>query len=550
MIGRRLDTDFALVLSTGPLNMAETPLQYHRPLPPIGILQLAAVVEDATTGGAWSEHVDRVLRQARRKRYQASARVVVIDNMRTSFHGDYSDTEFLEQIEAVATSVASDRLFIGFYVLSDMMPSVRRILCRVRYRFPFARILAGGPHATFFPQDFYLDAKRRRGPLVDFVVRNEGERAILGILSGDFDDEAALRRNGPAYGIDPSRCNYEDPDLRVIDGGQFGSDNLDGGFGRHVLDALPAPAYFLLEDADGRLPYEPDRRYRLQAPAANLNSSRGCPHKCTFCTIPKLAPGYRTHSPKRMLDLAHLLHLQHDVSSIFFREDNFIYGGGTIEGDRWEDVREFADRSRSKLPNMRYAIEARADNLVMDADDGSARRRIDVLAEAGFRGIYVGVESGSPQMLKLYGKGESVETLSAALHACREKGVAVVATACYSDPDLLLRSRYPLIEQQESSYIREIVHERERILEATRSFFQRHRIPPERCEEYVLVGIPISTTYSILERERMDYPQLVEYFDPVTRYLYPKGFQWWAARVYGSQSRVRSYYGYSFDPGR
>lgn len=46
-----------LFLTNPPLNMAETPLQYHRPLVPMGIALLGAIVEDSLTGGAYSEYV-------------------------------------------------------------------------------------------------------------------------------------------------------------------------------------------------------------------------------------------------------------------------------------------------------------------------------------------------------------------------------------------------------------------------------------------------------------------------------------------------------------
>src|SRR5262249_33904273 len=148
----------------------------------------------------------------------------------------------------------------------------------------------------------------------------------------------------------------------VIDGGQYGA--RASVIGTHVLDSLPPPAYFLFEDGAHRLPYEPDRRYGLEAPAANINSSRGCPHKCTFCTIPVLAPGYRTLSPQRILELMRFLLVEYGVRSIFFREDNFVYEGGTVAGSRWIDVEDICTEIRDALPELRWAIEARADSLL------------------------------------------------------------------------------------------------------------------------------------------------------------------------------------------
>lgn len=542
MLPYTLPSDFGLVLTTGQLNLAETPLKYHRPLPPNGLAQLGGCVEDAVSDGRWSEAFDQLARTGRPTGYRPSGQVMAIDNMRDSFYGEYSDERFIARIEAFATRFAPDRLFIGFYALSDMMLKLPAMLRLCRTHFPYATLMVGGPHATFFPHDFYIDRDGRSGPLVDYVVRNEGERAIIGILAGDLTTEESLRAHATKYELDPDKCDYSDPNLRVIDGGQFGRERSDDSYGPHVLDQLPAPAYFLFARGNGSLPYEPDRRYGLEAPAASANTSRGCPHKCVFCVIPKLVPGYRTHSPERMLAIARLLRIDHGVQSLFFREDNFLYSGGMIAGDRWDDVQEFAERASAELPGMRYAIEARADNLLMDA--GGGRSRLDVLAAAGFSGIYVGVESGTDQVLKQYGKGATVATMAAAIRGCQERGIAVVATACYSDPDLHLRSRYALIRPDDTQYRMDIIRERERVLAQTRAFMDAHDIPLERREEYVLLGIPVSTTYNLLDRERHEFPQLVEYVDPATRYIFPKGFQWWAARAYGSGHRVRAYFGY------
>ena len=53
---------------------------------------------------------------------------------------------------------------------------------------------------------------------------------------------------------------------------------------------------------------------------------------------------------------------------------------------------------------------------------------------------------------------------------------------------------------------------------------------------------------SLLERERHTYPFLVTHYDEQTRYIYPKGFRWWAANVYRTPSRVRPYFGFRFNP--
>lgn len=524
--------------------MAETPLEYHRPLVPLGLAYLGAILEDAFTQGRWEEYVRGRIAGTQPKGYKSSGYVAAQDNMLLSFYGRYSFDALLKRIREHAGDCPPDQLYVGMSVLSDGMHSARKMLRYFRLQFPLAKIIVGGPHATFFPYDFYEYPETREGPLADYVVKNEGELAILGIIGDLLHDRSSLESNARRLGINLAGCDYSDSEYCVIDGGQYrgGEDSV----GLRALDDLPTPAYFLFEDTSGRLPYEPDRRYGLEAPAANINSSRGCPHKCTFCTIPKLAPGYRTLSPQRMVEITRFLAEEYGIRSVFFREDNFLYAGGILEGDRWNDVEEFCRRLSEYKLGVRWAIEARADNLLQPTSDGTTR--IDVLQNAGLSGVYIGVESGSDMMLKLYAKGVDVTAMSEAVETCASRDVAVVATACYSDPDLLLRARYPLIDLKDPRYQMEIVKQRESILSETRAFMDTHKIPLNRQEEYAMVGIPVSTTYHLLERERHRYSSLVEHADPESRYLYPKGFRWWASKVYEVKRLVRPYIDFNYQP--
>jgi hypothetical protein len=245
-----------------------------------------------------------------------------------------------------------------------------------------------------------------------------------------------------------------------------------------------------------------------------------------------------------MVEIMRFLSIEYDVRSVFFREDNFLYEGGTVQGSRWKDVEQFCIELSELLPGMRWAIEARADNLLQPASSG--RSRLDVLVGAGLTGIYVGVESGSDAMLKLYVKGQTVNTISEAIRACAIRGVAVVTTVCYGDPDVFLRRNYPLIDLTDGRYLVSLRGQRERILRDSRSFMDKHEIPHERREEYALVGIPVSAIYKVLARESAAFPELVEHFDPISRYIYPKGFRWWAEHVYELKRRVRPLISYEF----
>lgn len=230
---------------------------------------------------------------------------------------------------------------------------------------------------------------------------------------------------------------------------------------------------------------------------------------------------------------------RYNIASLFFREDNFMYEGGTLAGARWDDIETLSKELPTAAPHLKWAIEARADNLLQQTSTGGSR--LALMKSGGLSGIYMGVEAGTDAMLKLYVKGSNVHAMSEAIKACQASNVAVVATACYGDGDLLLKRAHAFIDVNDRAYNARMEIERRELLLATRGLMDAHQIPKEHREEYALLGIPVSALYRVLVKGREAYPALVEDYDPVTRYIFPKGFNWWANQIYNAQHGVRSH---------
>jgi len=103
-----------------------------------------------------------------------------------------------------------------------------------------ARIICGGPHASEVPENF--------PNTVDFVVQGEGEFVTLDIIEGRVTERIAKAE-------------------RIND-----------------LDKLPMVAWHLFELKKYKL-REP--MYLPHPPIFNLNTSRGCPFSCRFCSVHK-----------------------------------------------------------------------------------------------------------------------------------------------------------------------------------------------------------------------------------------------------------------------
>jgi magnesium-protoporphyrin IX monomethyl ester (oxidative) cyclase len=219
---------------------------------------------------------------------------------------------------------------------------------RVRERLPDAPIFVGGHHASLIPGDFLF-----AGSPVDAVVIGEGEITAVELASA-FD-----------RGDDPS----------VVPGVLTLANRSRGFLPRPFvddLDALPLP--------DRRLTLRYRRRYHhgFSTPSACVETTRGCPFDCNFCSIWVFYQRRaRRRSAARIVeDLEQVARL--GERNVFFTDDIAF-----LQRDAYE---ELADRIERKHLDFHYACETRADLVVKYRD--LFRRWKDI----GMDTIFLGVE--------------------------------------------------------------------------------------------------------------------------------------------------------------
>jgi O-antigen biosynthesis protein len=246
------------------------------------------------------------------------------------------------------------------------------------------KILLGGPH-TSVALDTIPDC-------VDHIVIGEGEISVPKIIEGNITD-------------------------RVVIGEKVGD-----------MDSIPRPAWeeFIFRSYDWSSPWSD------VYPVYTMNTSRGCPFSCSFCSVQALwGKNYRRMSAERVVeDVAHLVHF-YGAKGIFFREDHF-----TLDRQRTVD---FCELLISRKIRVEWYCETRVDQLC-------DREYQALMARAGCRAFYIGVESGSPRMLQLFKKGETVEQFIQAFEIANSVGIKtyasfVVGTAFESAEDTLLTEK-------------------------------------------------------------------------------------------------------------
>ncbi|MBI5014203.1 MAG: radical SAM protein [Deltaproteobacteria bacterium] len=172
------------------------------------------------------------------------------------------------------------------------------------------------------------------------------------------------------------------------------------------LDALPLPAYDLLDLSKF---YE---SVFQRFPAATMITSRGCPHRCVFCSFPQTiySRKYRFQSPERVLAEVKYLHRELGVKEIRFDDDCF-----EVKRDRVFRISELLGK---ECPNVLWSAQCRPANL--DPELARAMKR----GGCGF--VLFGVESGDDDILRKIRKGTTVDEIRRGVAAARGAGLDIL----------------------------------------------------------------------------------------------------------------------------
>ena len=310
--------------------------------------------------------------------------------------------------ETVRAVCACEFDCLGITTMHQDRPLLMQVARAVRKHRKDAIITVGGYLPTLDTQSL-LDSC----PEVDFVVRGEGENVASDVFGRIARGEDWKSTPGIAY-------NSGD---------------------KVVMNPLPA----LIQDLDS-LPF-PARDALSQGPPlewVSIASSRGCYHKCSFCSVQSFyllsgghAPRYR--SPEKVVDEIESIIQASGHSKYSFVDDDFI---GPGEKTRERAVK-IVDEIKARNLKINFSLECRADEV----DEDMLRSFMD----AGLTGIFLGIESGVQRQLDTYNKRISVEQNKRAIEMVRRLGLRMQPGFIPFDP-------YTTIEelQENMQFIRDV----------------------------------------------------------------------------------------------
>lgn len=175
-------------------------------------------------------------------------------------------------------------------------------------------------------------------------------------------------------------------------------------------DELPRPAYHLLPSL------QPYHTGVMDAPFTVVQTSRGCPYTCSFCSFGKLP--WRTRKVEEVLAELQWLKADFGVQRILFFDDVL-----TLDMKRTERMM----RGMIELGlNMEWVCCTRANNVTLEL--------LRLMKQAGCKEIAFGIESGSDAVLADTTKGVSKDQIRQAARWCHEVGILFYGLAIIGLP--------------------------------------------------------------------------------------------------------------------
>jgi radical SAM superfamily enzyme YgiQ (UPF0313 family) len=263
---------------------------------------------------------------------------------------------------------------VGFSVITPSYPVARRQIRRVRREFPKALVVAGGVHASLFPEDLLADG-------CDAVVPGDGCEPMAAM---------AERMGGGRRWQGLPGVIYRGEDGRPVRPGPAAR--------------RPARREWEIVDRDV---------YNLPLYTHHsMMASVGCPHRCTFCcnySGTRLQDGVTLRSHECICREMHDLAGRYGAKRVFFVDDVFLLTPG--------NVLAFCRRLQREGLGMQWAVQMRADAI--DPKVAAA------MAAAGCRRVSFGVESGSEAILRRVRKGIDRETIRLGIRSAASAGLRV-----------------------------------------------------------------------------------------------------------------------------
>jgi len=277
---------------------------------------------------------------------------------------------------------------VGIYSMVTLSRNTFRIAEMVRSRLPDSLLVAGGALPTLYPEHFCK--------AFDVVFRGEVDLSFPRFCHDLFDQKY-------------SRLQLKELPLEKYEGLFIQRDDLRVEnplihYPEKELDSFPLPYQGDFDHAA----YQKVWTEQNGSKTTSIIMTLGCPFNCDFCSRPIFGSLFRRRNLDRVFDeIEQIRHLGYD--SLWIADDNF-----TLD---FSYLKEFCRRMTGQ--KMEWSCLSRVTRI----DEEITR----LMKESGCRRVYLGLETGNQETLKLMKKQATLEEGQNAVQLFHKAGVEVAA---------------------------------------------------------------------------------------------------------------------------
>lgn len=290
---------------------------------------------------------------------------------------DYSLAQLQEQIKAFAPDVLAISLRNidnvdsfsgedGWYLkeVKELIADIRQVIS--------IPVVVGGPALTILPEEIaaYLE--------VDHAIIGEGERSMPELVDALAEGKVVpqlIQRSAPLPG-----------------------------------DHFSSPLYHR----------DMVEYYLKQSGMVNLQTKRGCPHRCSYCSYPHLEGfEFRFRSPKLVVDELERLKREHGVERVFFTDSVF--------NDPRKEYLQLVEEMLKRDLGMGWAGFFRPQHL--------DRKELALMKRAGLYALELGTDAASDQTLAGLDKHLTFDDIFAVNQACIDEQLPAAHFVMFGGPD-------------------------------------------------------------------------------------------------------------------
>jgi anaerobic magnesium-protoporphyrin IX monomethyl ester cyclase len=295
------------------------------------------------------------------------------------------DCTFLTMEEALRRAESFNPEITGFYVMTTLANNSFRLAESLRKANPACIYAAGGPLPTLYPERF--------ARYFDFVFRGEAARSFPDFCSDLLDSE---NRAGFVRTMLPERypgIYSEMPEM-------LGSEAMH--MTKEEIDSLPIPDRSCFE-------HEKYQALGIECSGkktASIMMTYGCPFACDFCSKPIFGNKVRYRNLDSVFE---------EIRDIVSYGYDHLWIADDLFTNSEEYLRGFCDRLMEERIEVSWSCLSRVDTIT----SSTAR----MMRAAGCGKVYLGIESGSDEVLKLMNKRIDLQKVLSGVETFRRSGI-------------------------------------------------------------------------------------------------------------------------------